>query len=344
VSDKLTGQSITKVLVYGFYHKNNLGDDLFIEAFHHLFPSFDFNFVDHIDEENLAPAEVVIFGGGSFLLGVPNITPGAALDIASKKIYYLGVGVERDIHPIHRTLMKQARLIALRTPKQLERVKKINPNAIYVPDLVYSLPLSESYIRQDNKILIVPSALVIPTWDDPQWMHAAWNYFKSEFCQFLDYLVEEGYQLRMFAMCHNETSSDIRAAYEIINGMKSRHNYLIERPINDFQSVAKLFSQCSMVITQRFHGIVLSEITKTPYLSIYHHDKLKNTFADNALSIPYYGLRKDALIKDFLQTKEMKYSSLLPIETNIFEELRKSVLSSLSDMAVFDGALCRSKE
>lgn len=316
--EKSNGQPITKALVYGFYHKNNLGDDLFIEAFRHLFPFMEFTFVDYIDQENLASVSVVIFGGGSFLINEPVITHAAALDLPSKKIYYLGVGVEKDIHLFHRTLMKQAKLIAMRTPDHLEGIKKINPNTMYVPDLVYSLPFKPSAPRQENKILVVPNAIVVPDWGSPQWMHAAWHYFKSEFCQFLDYLVEENYQLRIFAMCKNENVSDVRAANELISGMKNRNSYLIDRPINNFESVTNLFSQCGLVITQRFHGIVLSEVTRTPYITLSHHDKFKT--GDNKLS--YYGLHKSQLIDSFVKT----------IHQNAKELDHKSIFAELQEM------------
>ena len=329
---KSSGQFITKALVYGWYHKGNLGDDLFIESFRTLLPGVELTFVDHIEVADLQSVSAVIFGGGSFLLGYPDMADGVADILDQKKIYYLGVGVEKDIHPFHERLMRRAEFIAIRSSDQLERVKAINPNTMCIPDLVYALRSQATILpRQQKKVLIVPNVLVIPKWDDPQWKHASWNYFKSEFCQFLDYLVEDKYQLRFLSMCQNDVQSDTRAAMEIISGMRyGVDRYLVNRPINNFQLSTELFSQCTVAITQRFHGIVLSEVTNTPYMAIQHHDKLRNS----QNSIPYYGLNKDRLIDHFNQAQAMKYSSVLPIETNIFERLRQSVLISLLEVAV----------
>src|SRR5579864_6412775 len=112
-----------KVLVYGFYHQGNLGDDLFVEAFQHLFPNVDFNFTESIDVDKLRDVDAVFFGGGSFLLERPNITEAALEVLKKKKVFYLGVGVEADIHPVYMELMSRALLIATRSIDQVERLR-----------------------------------------------------------------------------------------------------------------------------------------------------------------------------------------------------------------------------
>ena len=131
-----------KVLVYGWYYKGNIGDNLFVHAFKRLFPNLQLVFTDTISEKRLEDVGAVFFGGGSFLLDPPSIT--GPFDktwalLKAKKIFYMGVGVELEIHPFHQELMAQAQLLAIRSSDQVERVKAINPNTRFVPDLVYAL-------------------------------------------------------------------------------------------------------------------------------------------------------------------------------------------------------------
>src|SRR5271169_6096331 len=112
-----------KVLVYGWYHQGNIGDDLFIDSYLHLFPDIDFVFSDSITTDKLRDVDAVFFGGGSFLFDRPTISNEALQNLSSKKIFYLGVGVEADIHDTHQKLMSQALLIATRSSDQVERLK-----------------------------------------------------------------------------------------------------------------------------------------------------------------------------------------------------------------------------
>src|SRR5512135_2835712 len=117
-----------KVLVYGWYHKFNIGDELFIDCFKKLFPNFDFVFVDQIKSQSLDGIDAVFFGGGSFLGAQPNIS-NEALEILKKKpVFYLGVGIEHSIHPTHIELLRLSRFNAIRSIDQVDRVKSINPN------------------------------------------------------------------------------------------------------------------------------------------------------------------------------------------------------------------------
>jgi polysaccharide pyruvyl transferase WcaK-like protein len=319
-----------KVLVYGWYHKGNIGDDLFIQAFKHLFPDLDFVFTEVITSEKLRGIDVVFLGGGSFLHDSPVIAPTALKELESKKIFYLGVGVEGHIHPKHLDLMSKAKLIATRSLDQVAKLKAIG-NAIYVPDLVYSLQdkvrLSE---RTSKSVLIMPNVSVLPTCSNPHWKHASWTYFKSEFCQFLDVLVDDGWTPSFFSMCHAQQLEDDWASNELIGHMVRRNNkfFLTDRPAK-IEEVTQLISSYDLVITQRFHGIVLSEMTRTPYISIHHHDKLKFSQPGEGTFLSYYNGSKQSFIDAFDKSIKMKFTSELPVEPTTFKAFTTEVVSLL---------------
>lgn len=319
-----------KVLVYGWYHQLNIGDELFKECFHKLFPQFDFVFVDSIKAQTLEGIDAVFFGGGSFLGARPNISNDALEIIKQKPIFYIGVGVEADIHPTHVELIRLARLVATRSIDQVDKVTYFNPNTMWIPDLVYCL--QDGVVASEKKsrsVLIMSNISVVPSHQDPYWMHASWNHFKSEFSQTLDVIIDQGFTPHFFAMCQGKKDNDNWASSELIGHMTHRNKYIIDEYPVGIKDVTSLVSKYSLVITQRFHGIVLSEMTKTPYIAIHHHDKLRFSSPRSGAFVSYYSSSKQLLLDTFEHTMKMKFADSLPIESNIFETLSKKVISLL---------------
>jgi polysaccharide pyruvyl transferase WcaK-like protein len=319
-----------KALVYGgYYGKKNIGDDLFQGAFQTLFPEISFTFTDNFTKSNIEQADMIIFGGGSFLYApiksenISDVIP----DLLCKQIFYIGVGIETDIHPMHQILMKNAGIIATRSAKGKERLKYITThNVIEIPDIVYAL--SEQIDLQSvkkNSVLILSNAELLPRWNDIQWKHASWNYFKSEFSQFLDILKEQKHTITFGAMCSNSHLNDLGAAVELINQMKARNFDSQIILSDDFTKLTQTLSQYDIIISQRYHGAILADMCRRPCISIAHHDKLKNPTA-SAFTVPYYGLSKQMLIDTFLKCKT---HSILPIKLDIFEDMRARVYSQL---------------
>lgn len=260
--------------------------------------------------------------GGSFLYSKINISDEDFELLKTKKIFYIGIGIEVGINPMHLELMKSAKLIATRSIDQLSRMQEINSNSIFVPDIVYSLQDQVKFSEKEKSVLVIPNISVVPKHNEPHWKHAAWNYFKSEYCQFLDYLVENNFKLNFFSMCNSATVDDKFAAIEIMNLMNySNSNMLIHTNIESISDVTALYSKYSAILTQRFHGIVLSEMVNTKYIAIHHHDKLKFSEPHNGNYVSYYGLNKQQLIDQFNHLNVVKNS----INSNVFNNLKTEV-------------------
>jgi Polysaccharide pyruvyl transferase len=322
VSEKLFGKSSTKVLVHGWYDQNNLGDDCFIDAFKFLFPNFNFTFTNYITNNQLQDIDAVFLGGGSFLGEPLSIEASAFSELKKCKIFYLGVGTETDIHSNHKELLNLAQLIAIRTPDYLDKMLAINNNVIVIPDLVYCLTPQKADYKIVKSVLIIPNIAVVPAWNDPHWKHAAWEYFKNEFAQFVEELFISGYTVKFLPMCVNNSHDDGAAAYEIVNRMSRRRKHFFLEKSDDFYSATYLISQYSAVITQRYHGIILSDLAQVPHMSIYHHDKLKNA---SKINLSYYGISKGILWENFNKINLMKDTSILPIDRDIFKVLIQKV-------------------
>ena len=93
------------------------------------------------------------------------------------------MGGETAIHPIHLELMKVAQLIVIRTPNDIEKIKQINPNVVYFPDIVYALSFPKEE-KISKSVLILNNLTVLPTWEEPYWKHISWNYFKCKWHNF----------------------------------------------------------------------------------------------------------------------------------------------------------------
>lgn len=319
-----------KVLVYGYYGKANLGDDLFVDAFKHLFPKYEFTFTDNIKISQLEGVDAVFFGGGSFLAESLKASDEVFQKLKTYKIFYIGVGGETALNPRHQELMSLAELVAVRTSQNIENISQVNSNYIVIPDLVYSLEATQSQNKLDKSILVIPNVLVVPKWNDPHWKHAAWEFFKIEFAQAIDQLLADKYRIDFLPFCQNNYLNDYYAAAEIVSRCNTiSHKKLFNKPDN-LQSAIDIISQYQLVVTQRYHGAILADLAGVSSLTIYHHDKLRGV---RNTSIPYYGSSKNVLL-DNIKNIISNSSEVLPIDRNIFRELQRRV----------DHALCRSQE
>lgn len=319
-----------KILVYGYYDKYNLGDDLFADAFKSIFPNYQFTFTDHIKSHHLENIDAVFFGGGSFLAESLKASS-EVFDLLKKmNLFYIGVGSETAFDKRHQELISLAKLVAVRTSQNFSNIQKLNSNSIIMPDLVYALEAKLSEEKFSKSILIIPNVLVVPKWNDPHWKHAAWDYFKSELIQAVDALITDQYRIDFLPFCKNDYLNDSFAAAELL----SRSNTITTKTLydkpNDFQSAIDIISKYNLVITQRFHGNILSEIAGVPALTIYHHDKLKGV---NGESLSYYGLTKNLLL-DNIKKIISNSNSILPIDRNIYIKLKQRV----------EYEICRSKK
>lgn len=323
-----------KILVYGFYSKSNLGDQYFIQAFQKLFTEYEFTFSDKITEELFHSHDALFLGGGSFLDGQPKVHRDLLEKLPLKPILYIGVGAETDIHPWHKFLIRKASLVAIRSSKSLDKIKDLNKNTIVIPDLVYSLAdKSLSAFPVKKSILYLPNSHNVSKWNDAAWKSSSWEYFKSECAQTFEYLINNGHSIDVLPMCSNSQHKDEFAAAEILNKMTSGSLNFLPFKEHSFSSLLKIFSKYELVISQRFHGLILSDMLGTPCINIHHHDKLKEFYSPFSKKLNYYGLSKSEIlsaIDDAIFVRSLKISDdNIGINSNVFEDLKEKVSTIL---------------
>lgn len=315
-----------KVLVLGYYHKQNAGDNFFTNSFTKLFPEIEFTFTNII--KSVKEYDAIFIGGGSLLDGPPRIAHEVFHQLLKKKICYLGVGTETDVHPTHLQLMEKAKLIASRsviTP-QLERFKD---KIIKIPDLVYSLYQTRPKEASEKKVLILPNISVIPHFQDPIWKLSAWNYFKSEFAQFVEYLILNKYQVNFGGLSSDPALNDLNVANELVNHMARRKDYNIALE-TDYSKLIDRMKDYSIIITQRYHGSILAQLARVPHLTLYHHDKLRGDYLNEGKYLSYYGVTKRTLIENFHALEQEALPAELPLDPEVWTQFQKRVWQALA--------------
>ena len=276
-----------KILVVGFYNKGNFGDNLMRQALASAFSSHGVEptFVDKISSEDLVGVDGVAFGGGSILGDDPVIDERAARALCDRvvPVFYVGVGAETSVSALHNKLLRVARVVAYR-----ERD---------IADLAFLLPYERQHVDAIRDVLFVPNIEVVPTWADPHWKHASWDRFKDETAQALDSLLDSGLSITFLSLCSNSMMDDTWVANEITSRMKRRQKLVNVEHANKFEDARRVFDFSRVVVTQRYHGIIASEAVGTRYVSIDHHDKLKNATPRRGTHVSYYQVTKDMLLR-----------------------------------------------
>lgn len=326
------------ILVYGWYaNHGNMGDNFFKDIFRALFPDYVFTFTDRLTPALLAGKDAIFFGGGSFLDQVSSASIHQSIlpALLQMPLFYIGIGAETEIHPIHQQLIKVAKLIAIRSPVNLDTIQALNKETIVIPDLIYYAPEMQKETILPNpvkgSVLILPNIATLPQAHEPHWKHISWEHFKFEFAQFLDHLIEDGYSPTFFPMCLSDKLNDNWAATEILAKMEKRDGKFLQAnsdcaKVASLQEAITYFSSFETIITQRYHGIVLAQLAFRPVFTIAHHDKLKN---GDANSMSFYGFTWREAMKQFSSLQVKKDQTSLSINSNIFTELKEKVKALL---------------
>lgn len=292
-----------RVFVLGWYGHNNLGDEAFKDAFRRLWPNISFVFGDELSEE-INTYDALWIGGGSFLdnklVGLDSVN----LQIP---ISFIGIGLNKSTRLENKALLLKAKKIIVRDSESTT----FCPSAIVAPDLVFSLPRDPCLINLGKKqqVTILLNDFITPTNLSPEWVTFSYHRFINEFSEACNALIDLGYILHFIPMCTGNVD-DRRLAANVIGRISNKDKaiwYL--RPV----TLTELMLQISLsefVVTQRFHGIVLSTICGIPFVSIRAHDKLASLTKDMNWSadVNYYEFTKtrfsDVINNKFLDSKK----------------------------------------
>lgn len=310
------------LLVFGWYGKNNCGDELMKRALIELFTprNIVLRFVDYIDGNALKGTSGIIFGGGSILHNDPHVSPGALNLLLARKypVCYVGVGLGSEAEPsqVHQQLLRVAAFTVFRDRDML--------------DLVYSLTVPTATLSQPpTGVLWLTNVEVLPTHASPHWMHVAWERFKDESAQCIDQLVDDhGLHIDFGLMCRNDRQDDAWPAHELTGRTLRRPPKQLLHRLSDLEGAVALMRRHRVVVTQRYHGIVLSEIAGVPYVSVAHHDKLNDAMPHRGTYLSYHGINKRQLVSA-IECQALSSLSPYTVDRWVYDRLVERVVEMI---------------
>ena len=251
---QLPSMSRRKVLVYGYYYENNLGDDMFISAFKLLLPQFELTFTKKLDIVILDKYHAVIVGGGDIFNDYfINQVRSAKYKYPQVPFYAIGCGVSYPSY-ISTGCTALFEMIYLRNSTDLPCFRMIMGHEYVkaMPDLGFILSC-KSDIRA-RKTLVCPATPMLQV---------------PDYLPRLKSAIHEALQLGpvvlvRFNTCGRDDEDDDVVCRLLMETMPLSYDKTVYNP----EQMLKLMSKHDLIIASRFHAHVFGIISATPLLSI----------------------------------------------------------------------------
>jgi len=251
-----------KYIVCGFYNHNNIGDDMFKQAFSYLFPNDDLNFVEiaMINNYDLSLYDAVIIGGGDLMNDFYGIKYEECLSKYNGYKIALGVGFSFE-DCTKRNYIKYFDDIMIRNKTDIIPINKYLGTLYthYIPDIVFSIPLN--IIPKEkigNKIGVYLVGSLIKSYS-----------FMFSLLTYINKLLTLGYNLELLSMYTDNTIDDNDIMINQYIYKTFAHTGLIT--IHNNLSIDKFIEVSSYMdygICIRFHAHILCTRLGIPFISI----------------------------------------------------------------------------
>jgi polysaccharide pyruvyl transferase WcaK-like protein len=206
--------------------------------------------------------------------------------LAGKKLYFLNVGAGPLDHWLSKWFAKQAVKMAdyrsFRDEDSRELVRRLGVKAeTHVnPDLAYGLAVEQV----ENSVPCGASMPIVGInpigFCDPRnWARkdeAVYRDYLKKIVDFSAWLLEQGYQLRIFT---TEASLDKLVIADMRAALQSRVSAELFGRVgvsnsNDVKNVLREMAEFDFVVTSKFHGIIFSQVLGKPVISLSYHKKM----------------------------------------------------------------------
>ena len=207
--------------------------------------------------------------------------------LAGKKLYFLNVGAGPLKHPLSRFFVKCALRFAdyrsFRDDDSQELVRSLGVKAkthVY-PDPAYALEVGE-HLRHASCGASMPIVGLNPFgFCDPRiWPRqdlSVYSEYLEKLTRFSQWLVEQGYTLRVFT---TEISVDRYAIEDLRERLLSRLaspelvGNIFQTPSESVKDVLHEMSEFDYIVTSKFHGIIFSHLLRKPVIALSYHRKM----------------------------------------------------------------------
>jgi polysaccharide pyruvyl transferase WcaK-like protein len=336
-----------KIIITGYYKKNNTGDDIFEKIANKLFisnKSVEYNVYPIETLKKLYENEVklfdninsvVLFGGetlNDYFLNTLRLIKQYNQNI---KLYAIGVGLGTDIDNLKYQLpMFQYIIVRHKSDHQSIINKFPNIKCEYVQDIafMYNIRAYKTRPKPDNVIglfLSQPKFYALNKHEQELMLHSYVNLIK-------DY-VKNGYNVKLFSMCYNnmESESDSYLNNMIITGLDKKTKASVRLVLN--QSFDTHLETLKYAVCERFHAHILCLIYNIPFISTANTLKVNYLLTDLGIMNTIYNpsiLEKEyrdsrlSIITNILQL-ESESESLNLLKYEIVDRMLKSINQSM---------------
>lgn len=271
---------------YGFLGDNNFGDELVYEATKHLFEAY---ILIPIKRKmpvllrmycflNKSIFSGVVIGGGTLIGPFWEAEFYESLRKLNIPVYIHGTGVHEKVDSTKEwgNLLSGKVYGGVRGPLSKSHISPIVNTINIAGDAAFSIfnEIAWENKPERNKVILVNLGA--------HYIFEGQNESRHEVEKFLDYLLKKGYTVK-FLPFHN---TDLNIGKQLI--ARRSEISLIEQPQN-YEEAVELFQNCSFVIGERLHFIVMAVLTKSPFISINYSRKHDDFLA--SIDIPHAGLR-----------------------------------------------------
>jgi polysaccharide pyruvyl transferase WcaK-like protein len=312
---------VKKITVLGWYGHGNAGDESYKTSFPLLFPQYQLNFTDSLNEDHRKNSDAFILGGGAvmepaFLNQLKNI---------KKDKYIISVTANKNA-PIE--LLKDYKKILVRDVNSQKTLNQLGVINTLMPDLAFLLRADKnagyefiSKLFQQEKHELYEKIVVI-VYNAHLGIVDSDKYLAREQLNFLKVAND------IADIADNTSASFVFVPFgtsqpwddRITNSWLAskckfwKKNIIIFDKIN-FQQLINIIASANAVISTRLHASIFSCIAGVPFIDITHHDKnlgFLSTINKTDWSVSYWrfdSIKCSSLLNNFLNkshTEELK--------------------------------------
>ncbi|MBA1146040.1 polysaccharide pyruvyl transferase family protein [Ectothiorhodospiraceae bacterium WFHF3C12] len=247
---------------YGWYGKNNCGDESFKYAHPFFFTGCDLNY----DEDRFASSHVKVMGSGNV------VTEGVTerLKATDCPVFALGVGLRSpaDVALLEGIDLREA-VFRSRRDAQLASDKGIK--AIYAPDIAFCLEpegitsvdssLSRSADKRKLGVILAEQARGRSSTRDSYMEYLKWGLARA-----LDALTSN-YDIVFIPFSNRAFASDVTLAQDVVRRMRYPDVEILQQ-VFDPLDMLRFIGNFDMIVSMKFHGLIFSTIMGIPFVNV----------------------------------------------------------------------------
>jgi len=259
------------------------------------------------------------------------------------KLLFVSVGVGPLRHPLSRFFVKCVLLLAdyrsYRDDLSRQYMRRIGFDSTHdpvYPDLAFSLPMPpiprEGHCTTGKPVIAVGVKDYhgqYGPWPLQHHPDDIYRHYLDKVTAFVAWLLEHLYTVRLVigdASYDTQVLADLRKSLNERN-VKHENLQVIDEPIESLEQLVSQLATSNIVVSPRFHNVVLGLLLNKPVISLSYHDKFVSLMDGVGLAKycqPIDHLDVDELIDQFIEI-EKNAEDLRPFISQKTEEYRKAL-------------------